>query len=69
MCLQEEITMKNNQYGGIKGCSTTHLIIEVLQQICKNAEDYRSATVAKEIKLLTQFFEALIHAIELLVVL
>ena len=44
-CLQEETTMKNNQYGGIKGCSTTHLIIEVLQQICENAEDYRSATV------------------------
>ena len=44
-CLQEEISMKNNQYGGIKGCSTTHLIIELLQQICENAEDYRSATV------------------------
>ena len=44
-CLQEETSMKHNQYGGIKGCSTTHLIIEVLQEICKNAEDYRSATV------------------------
>ena len=44
-CLQEETTMKNNQYGGIKGCSTTHLVIEVLQEICENAEDYRSATV------------------------
>ena len=44
-CLQEETTMKNNQYGGIKGCSTTHLVVEVLQEICENAEDYRSATV------------------------
>lgn len=44
-CSMEEITVKNNQYGGVKGCSTTHMIIELLQQICENAEDYRSATV------------------------
>ena len=44
-CLLEETTMKDNQYGGIKGCSTTHLVIEILQEICDNAEDYRSATV------------------------
>ena len=44
-CLEEEVTLKTNQYGGVKGCSTTHLVVEVLQQICENAEDYRSATV------------------------
>ena len=44
-CLQEETTLKENQFGGVKGCSTTHMIIEVLQEICENAEDYRSATV------------------------
>ena len=42
---QEEITLKNNQFGGVKGCSTTHLIVELLQEMCENAEDYRSATV------------------------
>ena len=44
-CLQEETTLKDNQFGGVKGCSTTHMIIEVLQEVCENAEDYRSATV------------------------
>ena len=44
-CLQEETSLKDNQFGGVKGCSTTHMIIEVLQEICENAEDYRSATV------------------------
>ena len=42
---QEEITLKPNQFGGVKGCSTTHMVVEVLQEICENAEDYRSATV------------------------
>ena len=44
-CLQEEISLKNNQYGGIRGCSTTHMIIDILQEVCENSEDYRSATV------------------------
>ena len=44
-CLQEEISLKSNQYGGMRGCSTTHMIIDILQEICENAEDYRSATV------------------------
>ena len=44
-CLQEEISLSNNQYGGVKGCSTTHMIIDLLQEVCENAEDYRSATV------------------------
>ena len=43
--IKEEISIKPNQYGGMKGCSTTHMIVEILQQICENAEDYRSATV------------------------
>ena len=41
----EEVSIKKNQFGGVKGCSTTHMIIEILQKICANAEDYRSATV------------------------
>lgn len=44
-CILEEITIKDNQYGGTKGCSTTHMIISIMQEICDNAEDYRSATV------------------------
>ena len=43
--VKEEVALKPNQFGGVKGCSTTHMIIEILQEICSNAEDYRSATV------------------------
>ena len=43
--MQEEISLKPNQFGGVRGCSTTHMIITILQEICENAEDYRSATV------------------------
>ena len=41
----EEISLKQNQYGGVKGCSTTHMVIDILQEVCENAEDYRCATV------------------------
>ena len=44
-CIKEEVELKSNQYGGLTGCSTTHMIIDILQEICENAEDYRSATV------------------------
>ena len=44
-CIKEEIVLKNNQYGGVSGCSTTHMIVDILQQICENAEDYRTSTV------------------------
>ena len=42
---KEEFDLKKNQYGGVKGCSTTHMVVEVLQEVCDNAEDYRTASV------------------------
>ena len=42
--LQEEISLKDNQYGGVKKCLTTHMIVKLLQEVCDNAEDYRAAT-------------------------
>lgn len=41
----EEISLKGNQFGGVKGCSTAHMLVDIVQEICTNAEDYRSATV------------------------
>ena len=41
----EEVSLKNNQFGGVKGCSTAHMLIEIIQEICSNSEDYRSTTV------------------------
>lgn len=43
--LKEETSLKTNQYGGVKGCSTTHMVVGLLQEICENAEDYRTSTV------------------------
>ena len=43
--IKEETTLRCNQFGGVKGCSTTHMVVGLLQEICENAEDYRSATV------------------------
>ena len=40
----EEISLKDKWFGGTKGCSTAHMLIEIWQNICENAEDYRSAT-------------------------
>ena len=45
----EEISIKPNQYGGMKGCSTSHMLLEVWQNICMDLEDYRSATVMTSI--------------------
>ena len=43
--LCEEVELKSNQYGGVKGCSTGHVLVEVVQRLCQNLEDYRSGTV------------------------
>ena len=44
-----EVTVKTNQYGGVKGCSTSHMLLEIWNDICSNAEDYRSCTVLTSI--------------------
>ena len=41
----EEITLKDNQFGGVKGCSTSHMLLSIWSEICENCEDYRSGTV------------------------
>ena len=41
----EEVKLKDNQFGGSKGCSTSHLLISVWQNILSDLEDCRAATV------------------------
>ena len=41
----EEITLKNNQFGGVKGCSTAHMVVSIINEMCENCEDYWSGTV------------------------
>lgn len=45
----EEITLKTNQFGGVKGCSTSHMLLNIWQEIFDNCEDYRSGTVVSAI--------------------
>ena len=45
----DEVTTKYNQYGGVKGCSGTHLIIKVWQKILTNLEVRRAATALTSI--------------------
>ena len=42
---QLEIKLKSNQYRGVKGCSTSDMLINIYQNIAKDLEDYRAATV------------------------
>ena len=42
--LKEEIKLKPNQYGGIKGCGTNHFLAETWHNIFLSLEDNRAAT-------------------------
>ena len=37
--------MGQNQYGSVKGCSTSHMLIDVFQDIAEDLEDNMAATV------------------------
>lgn len=41
----EEISVKPNQFRGMKGKSSSHMLISIWNKICENSEDYRSGTV------------------------
>ena len=47
--LKNEVTLRTNQFGGVKGLSTDHLLVTMWQRILENAEDYRAATVVTSI--------------------
>ena len=68
----EEITLKTNQYGGVKGCSTAHMHHSshryIWQNMRETAEDYRSATVLTAVVFDKAFnrmsFQHCLHAIK-----
>ena len=41
----DEVSLRKNQYGCVKGCSTVHYLINLWQEILTNADDNRAATV------------------------
>ena len=47
--LKEETKLRVNQYGGVKGLSTEHVLVQAWQDTLENLEDYRAATVISSI--------------------
>ena len=44
-----EVNLRSNQYGGVKGLGTDHLLVNLWQRVLENAEDYRAGTVITSI--------------------
>ena len=42
---QRLVKTKKNQFGGVKGCGTAHLLVEVWQKILTDLEDHRAGSV------------------------
>ena len=47
--IQTEVKLKDNQYGGAKGCGTSHLLIGVWDEIMRGLEDDRAAIMLTSI--------------------
>ena len=47
--LQKQVKVKNNQFGGVKGRSAHHMLVERWQKICTDLEDCRAASVITSI--------------------
>ena len=47
--LQEEVSVKGNQFGGVKGCSTTHLVVQAIDTVSRILEDDRAAALLTSI--------------------
>ena len=45
----EKFTLKTNQYGRVWGCSTTHMLVGVWDDVCESLEDCRAAAVVSSI--------------------
>ena len=46
---QDEVKVKGNQYGGVKGCSTAHLLLGVWDEVARGLEDDRAAVALTSI--------------------
>ena len=47
--LSKQVQVKKNQFGGVKGCGVSHLLIELWQSILYNLEDCRGAALLTSI--------------------
>ena len=46
---QSEVKLRETQYGGVKGCSTAHLLVGVLDEVARGLEDDRAAVTLTSI--------------------
>ena len=42
--LKGEVKLRPNQYGGVKGMGTEHVLVQLWQEVLENLEDYRAGT-------------------------
>ena len=47
--LKGEVKLRDNQFGGVKGFGTQHVLVQLYQRFLENAEDYRAATMVTSI--------------------
>ena len=47
--MKQEVSLRSNQYGGVKGMGTDHVLVQVWQRILEDLDDYRAATVVTSI--------------------
>lgn len=47
--ISEQVGIRANQYGGMKGCGTEHFLLELWQQILSDLEDPRAASILTSI--------------------
>ena len=47
--LKEEVKLRPNQYGGVKGFGTDHVLAQLWQEVLENLEDYRAGTLMTSI--------------------
>ena len=43
--LTGQVSLKDNQYGGVRGCGTAHMLVQAYQDICEGLEDYRAGVL------------------------
>ena len=47
--LKDQVKLRSNQYGGVRGVGTEHVLVQLWQEILENSEDYRAGTVITSI--------------------
>ena len=43
--VQRRVKLQDNQYGGVRGCRTAHMLLDVFNDVAEDLEDNRATTV------------------------